>query len=51
MKQTTSLVAASSPVWQAAPKPRAGSLTIVAPRRRAMSAEPSLEPLSTTIGR
>ena len=50
-KQTMSAVAASSPAWQAAPKPRRGSWTTVAPRSRAMSAEPSVEPLSTTIAR
>src|SRR5882757_1690061 len=50
-KQTTSAVAASSPAWQAAPKPRTGSLTTYAPSSAATCAEPSVEPLSTTIAR
>ena len=32
-------------------EPRRGSLTTTAPRAAAMSADPSVEPLSTTIGR
>ena len=51
MKQTTSLVAASSPAWAAAPNPAGRASTTVAPWRRATRAEPSVEPLSTTIGR
>jgi hypothetical protein len=44
-------VAAASPAAQAAPKPRRGSLTTSALRSAAIAAEPSVEPLSTTIGR
>lgn len=51
MKQTNSAVAAVSPAKQAAPKPRTGSCTTVAPRSAARSPEPSVEPLSTTMGR
>ena len=51
MMQTMSLVAASSPVWQAAPNPRCGTSTTVAPCSAAIRAEPSVEPLSATIGR
>ena len=51
MKQTTSALAARSPVQQAAPNPRAGSSTTSAPCARAIAADPSREPLSTTIGR
>jgi hypothetical protein len=51
MKQTISAVAASSPAWQAAPKPRLGSSTTTAPSDRAIRAEPSVDPLSTTIAR
>ncbi len=50
MKQTTSAVAAASPAQQAAPKPRRGSRTTRAPSCSASSPEPSVEPLSTTIG-
>ena len=50
MKQTSSERAADSPAKQAAPKPRRGSETTWAPIRRATSAEPSVEPLSTTSG-
>jgi hypothetical protein len=51
MKATTSVRVASSPAWQAAPNPRRGSWITRAPRRAAISAEPSSEPLSTTTGR
>ena len=51
MMATMSLDAASSPAWQAAPKPRCGTFTTVAPWPAAISAEPSVEPLSATIGR
>ncbi len=51
MKQTTSELAAVSPAKQAAPKPRCGSSTTSAPSRAAISADPSVDPLSTTIGR
>src|SRR5262249_27411792 len=47
----TSAVAAHRPAKHAAPNPRRHSTTTVAPRRRASVAEPSVEPLSTTIGR
>ncbi len=50
MKHTTSLVAARKPVKHAAPNPRDGSITTRAPRRNATLAEPSVDPLSTTIG-
>jgi hypothetical protein len=50
MKQTTSARAAVSPAQQAAPKPRCGAGTTCAPSRAASAPEPSLEPLSTTIG-
>ena len=50
MKHTRSARAAASPAQHAAPKPRRGSPITRAPSRRAMSAEPSLEPLSTTSG-
>ena len=50
MKHTTSLVATRKPAKHAAPKPRAGSVTTRAPRFRATLAEPSFDPLSTTIG-
>ncbi|CAM5347896.1 hypothetical protein SMICM304S_06748 [Streptomyces microflavus] len=50
-KQTNSASAASSPAWQAAPNPRRSSVTTLAPRERAISADPSVEPLSTTIAR
>ncbi len=50
-KQTNSAVAAVSPAWQAAPKPRRVSRTTVAPSSRATRSEPSVEPLSTTIAR
>ena len=45
------IVAASKPAWAAAPKPRAGSGTTVAPSDLATSPDPSVEQLSTTIGR
>jgi hypothetical protein len=45
------VVAASRPAWAAAPKPRAGSDTTVAPSDLATSPDPSVERLSTTIGR
>ena len=51
MKHTTSDSARCSPAKQAAPKPRRGSETTTAPSPRASSAEPSVDPLSTTIGR
>ena len=38
------------PAKHAAPKPRRGSTTTVAPSTRARSPDPSLDPLSTTIG-
>ena len=50
MKQTMSLVAATSPAWQAAPKPRCGTGTTVAPWSAAMLADASVEPLSATMG-
>ena len=50
MKHTTSLVVARKPVKHAAPNPRTGSITTRAPRFDAIFAEPSVEPLSTTIG-
>jgi len=50
MKHTTSLVAARKPVKHAAPNPGTGSITTLAPRFEAIVAEPSVEPLSTTIG-
>ena len=51
MKQTTSAVARRvSPAKHAAPKPGAGSRTTRAPSEAASSPEPSVEPLSTTIG-
>ena len=52
MKHTTpsSASAASSPAQHAAPKPRTGSSTTRAPNAAAMSPEPSVEPLSTTMG-
>ena len=51
MKQMMSLVAACSPAWQAAPNPRCGTWMTVAPCCRAIAAEPSVDPLSATIGR
>lgn len=48
---TIGAVAAASPAAQAAPKPRCGSVTTTAPSSRAMAAEPSRDPLSTTIAR
>lgn len=51
MKHTTSPSAAHSPAKHAEPKPGRGSITTRAPRRLATSAEPSVLPLSTTIGR
>jgi hypothetical protein len=51
MKQTTSSVAAARPAQHAAPNPRCGSCTTTAPSDAARSADPSVEPLSTTIGR
>jgi hypothetical protein len=52
MKQTTPSAgsAAISPAQQAAPKPRVGSCTTRTPTAMATSAEPSVEPLSTTRG-
>ena len=50
MKHTISLSAAVSPAKQAAPKPGTGSRTTRAPSEAASSPEPSVEPLSTTIG-
>ena len=51
MTQTMSLLAASSPAWHAAPKPRCGTCTTRAPCATAMAAESSVEPLSATMGR
>ncbi len=48
---TYSAVAAATPAAQAEPKPLRGSVTTVAPWARATSAEPSVDPLSTTIAR
>jgi hypothetical protein len=50
MKHTSSASAAVRPAKQAAPKPGRGSCTTLAPSEAASSPEPSLEPLSTTIG-
>ncbi len=50
MKQTMSAVAALSPAKQAAPNPGTGSCTTRAPSDAASSPEPSVDPLSTTIG-
>ena len=50
MKHTSSSLAALSPAKQAAPKPGTGSATTRAPSDAASSPEPSVEPLSTTIG-
>ena len=50
MKHTSSSRAALSPAKQAAPKPGTGSTTTRAPSDAASSPEPSVEPLSTTIG-
>ena len=50
MKHTTSARAAVRPAQQAAPKPRTGSRTTRAPSAAASAPEPSVEPLSTTIG-
>jgi hypothetical protein len=50
MKHTISVVVARSPAKQAAPNPRTGSRTTRAPSDAARSPEPSLDPLSTTIG-
>ena len=44
-------VAASSPPCAAAPKPRLGTRTTVAPYAAARSGDPSVEPLSATIAR
>ena len=49
MNATYSRVAASRPACTAAPYPGVASVTTVAPSRRATSAVPSTEPLSTTI--
>ncbi len=46
-----SLLAASSPAWHAAPKPRCGTATTRAPYAAAMAADSSVEPLSATMGR
>ncbi len=51
MKQTVSSVLATRPAQHAAPKPRTGSSTTDAPNPVADWAEPSVDPLSTTIGR
>ena len=50
MKQTISASAAVRPAKQAAPKPGVSSRTTRAPSAAASSPEPSVEPLSTTIG-
>ena len=50
MKHTTSLSAAVRPAKHAAPNPGTGSTTTRAPSDAASSPEPSVEPLSTTIG-
>ena len=50
MKHTTSVRAAHSPAKHAAPNPARGSCTTCAPSAAASSPEPSVEPLSTTIG-
>src|SRR5262249_43480999 len=50
-KHTMSAVAASSPACAAAPKPRCGTDTTIAPWAAATCAEPSVEPLSATIAR
>ena len=50
MKQTTSARAADSPAKHAAPKPGRGSTTTWAPSERASAPDPSVDPLSTTIG-
>ena len=51
MKQTVCEEAAVRPDQQAAPKPRWGSSTTSAPMARAIPAEPSVDPLSTTMAR
>ena len=51
MNATVGERAAVRPAKQAAPNPRRGSATTVAPSAAASSADPSVEPLSTTIGR
>ena len=51
MKATAGARAALSPAKHAAPNPLSGSATTVAPSPAATSAEPSDDPLSTTIGR
>jgi hypothetical protein len=53
MKQTTPSAGAHamSPAQHAAPKPRRGSLTTMAPASAAIAADPSVDPLSTTTGR
>jgi hypothetical protein len=51
MTHTMSLLAASSPAWHAAPKPRCGTCTTSAPCAAAIAGEPSVEPLSATMGR
>ena len=48
---TNSAPAARSPAWQAAPYPRVAHGTTSAPSERAIAADPSDEPLSTTIAR
>ena len=50
-KEAAEQLAAQSPAQQAEPKPRRSSTTTVAPWCRATSAVPSVEPVSTTIGR
>jgi hypothetical protein len=50
MKQTISALAASRPAKHAAPNPGTGSRTTRAPSEAASSPDPSVEPLSTTIG-
>ncbi len=50
MKHTISASAAVSPAKQAAPKPGTGSCTTRAPSSAASAPDPSVDPLSTTIG-
>ena len=51
MKATIGAVAADNPAKHADPKPLVGSCTTRAPPASAISADPSVEPLSTTIAR
>ena len=50
IKHTSSVRAATRPAKHAAPNPRWGSSMTCAPKRAASSREPSVDPLSTTIG-